>query len=142
MADRDAASREDLIHHAKAQRKAEVEPDGVADDLGWKAVTGVGRLGCGCHAGHLPVLTLSAKPRPKLTVPSRGGTLNGGRLPETSNCSCHPGKAGGLPLCAKQRVRHGAVAHRPGPREPADTVLSLTALGAGAVRVDARPGAS
>src|SRR5205085_10590700 len=32
---------------------------------------------------------------------SRGGTLNGGRLPETSNCSCHPGKAGGLPLCAK-----------------------------------------
>src|SRR3954469_4386563 len=32
---------------------------------------------------------------------SRGGTLNGGRLPETSNCFCHPGKAGGLPLCAK-----------------------------------------
>src|SRR4051795_12125135 len=32
---------------------------------------------------------------------SRGGTLNGGRLPETSNCFCHPGKAGGLPLCAQ-----------------------------------------
>jgi len=29
--------------------------------------------------------------------------LNGGRLPETSNCYCHPGKAGGLPLCAKLR---------------------------------------
>src|SRR3954447_17906935 len=42
MADRDGASREDLIHHAKAQRKAEVEPDGVADDLGWKAIAGVG----------------------------------------------------------------------------------------------------
>src|SRR4051812_3074364 len=35
---------------------------------------------------------------------SRGGTLNGGRLPETSNCFCHPGKAGGLPLCAKNRL--------------------------------------
>src|SRR3954452_7113068 len=39
---------------------------------------------------------------------SRGGTLNGGRLPETSNCFCHPGKAGGLPLCAKglDQCRH------------------------------------
>ena len=27
--------------------------------------------------------------------------MNGGRLPETSNCYCHPGKAGGLPWCAK-----------------------------------------
>jgi len=33
--------------------------------------------------------------------------LNGGRLPETSNCYCHPGKAGGLPLCAKTRSGEG-----------------------------------
>src|SRR3954471_5168177 len=38
---------------------------------------------------------------------SRGGTLNGGRLPETSNCFCHPGKAGGLPLCAKAVLAAG-----------------------------------
>jgi hypothetical protein len=49
--------------------KAEVEPDGVADDLARKAVAGVGGLGCGCHAGHLPVPAFPAKPRPKLTVP-------------------------------------------------------------------------
>src|SRR3954452_5731525 len=36
---------------------------------------------------------------------SRGGTLNGGRLPETSNCFCHPGKAGGLPLCANPTLQ-------------------------------------
>src|SRR4051794_7568094 len=69
MADRDAASRQHLLHHAKAQRKAEVEPDRVADDLGWKAIAGVGGLGAGCHAGHLPVPACPAKPRPKLTVP-------------------------------------------------------------------------
>src|SRR3982751_4461253 len=60
----DAAGGQHLFHHAQAQRKAEVEPDGVADDLAWKAVTGIRGLGCGCHASRLPVPTLSAKPRP------------------------------------------------------------------------------
>src|SRR3954453_17635776 len=59
-----------LLHHAQAQRKAEVEPNGVADDLARKAIAGVGRLGGRCHAGHLPVAAFPAKPRPKLTVPS------------------------------------------------------------------------
>src|SRR4051794_16049285 len=72
VADRDAASREDLIHHAQAQGKAEVEPNGVANDLGREAVAGVGRLGAGCQAGHLPVPACPAKPRPKLTVPRCG----------------------------------------------------------------------
>src|SRR4051794_3435526 len=58
-----------IFHHAKAQGKAKVEPDRVADDLGGKAIAGVGGLGAGCHAGHLPVPVLPAKPRPKLTVP-------------------------------------------------------------------------
>src|SRR3982751_3922779 len=71
MAHVDAAGGQHLVHHAQAQRKAEVEPHGVADDLVRKAVAGVGGLGCGCHAGHLPVPTFPAKPRPKLTVPSR-----------------------------------------------------------------------
>ena len=41
----DAARGQKFIHHAKAQRKTEVEPHGVADDLTWKAVAGVGGLG-------------------------------------------------------------------------------------------------
>src|SRR3954451_5054733 len=64
-----AAGGQHLFHHAQAQREPEVEPHGVADDLARKAVTGVRGLGCGCHASHLPVPALSAKPRPKLTVP-------------------------------------------------------------------------
>src|SRR3982751_4020252 len=58
MAHVDAAGGQHLFHHAQAQRKAEVEPNGVADDFARKAVAGVGGLGGGCHAGHLPVLTL------------------------------------------------------------------------------------
>src|SRR5215211_1171473 len=69
MAHDDAASRQHLFDHAQAQGKAEVQPHGVADDLAWKAVAGVGRLGYSCHAGHLPVPAFPAKPRPKLTVP-------------------------------------------------------------------------
>ena len=42
MAHVDAAGRQHLFHHAQAQRKAEVQPHGVADDLAWKAVTGIG----------------------------------------------------------------------------------------------------
>src|SRR3954452_24868950 len=69
MAHVEAAGGQHLFHHAQAQRKAEVEPHGVADDLARKAVAGVGGLGCRCHAGHLPVPALPAKPYPKLTVP-------------------------------------------------------------------------
>src|SRR3954463_2397573 len=69
MAHVDAAGRQPLFAHAQAQREAEVEPDGVADDLARKAVAGVGGLGCGCHARHLPVPACPATPRPKLTVP-------------------------------------------------------------------------
>src|SRR3954466_14907745 len=69
MAHLDAAGGQHLFDHAQAQGKAEVEPDGVADDLAWKAVAGVGGLGGECHARHRPVPALPAKPRPKLTVP-------------------------------------------------------------------------
>src|SRR3954468_12317733 len=70
MAHVDAAGGQHLCDHAQAQRKAEVEPDGVADDLAWKAVAGIRGLGGGGHAGPLPVPALPAKPRPKLTVPT------------------------------------------------------------------------
>src|SRR3954471_5556958 len=66
----DAAGGQHLFDHAQAQRKAEVQPHGVADDLARKAIAGVGGLGCGCHARHLPVPAFPAKPRPKLTVPT------------------------------------------------------------------------
>src|SRR3954471_24122072 len=58
----DAASREDLIHVAQAQRKAEVEPDRVADDLGREAIAGVARDGGRCHPVRLPGLVPHRKP--------------------------------------------------------------------------------
>jgi len=53
MADHDAAGGEDLIDVAQAQGKAEVEPDRVADDLGWKAIAGIAGKGGRCHPGRL-----------------------------------------------------------------------------------------
>ncbi len=43
MADQDASRGEHLLHHAEAQGKAEVEPDGMADHLSRKAVAGITR---------------------------------------------------------------------------------------------------
>src|SRR3954449_8289095 len=37
VTDVDAAGRQHLFDHAQAQREAEVQPHGVADDLAWKA---------------------------------------------------------------------------------------------------------
>src|SRR4029077_8910672 len=47
VADDDAAGRPQLLHHAQPERKAEIEPHGVADDLGWEPIPGVaGASGC------------------------------------------------------------------------------------------------
>jgi hypothetical protein len=43
MADRDATGGEDLIDVAQAEWKAKIEPDGMVDDLGRKAIAGVAR---------------------------------------------------------------------------------------------------
>src|SRR3954451_17905965 len=64
----DAVPGQHLFHHAQAEWKTEVVPHGVANNFARKAVSSVGRLGAGSHAGHLPVPALPAKPRPKLTV--------------------------------------------------------------------------
>jgi hypothetical protein len=50
MADLNASCREHLLDHAQAQGKAEVQPDGVADDLGRKAVAGIARITGRFHA--------------------------------------------------------------------------------------------
>src|SRR5215213_1707 len=44
VADRDAA-RKDLVHVAQAQGEAEIEPDGIADDLAREAVAGIAGTG-------------------------------------------------------------------------------------------------
>jgi hypothetical protein len=53
------------------------------------------------HFGRLSSRTRPSQSTLRVHGGSRVGTLNGGLLPETSNCYCHPGKAGGLPFYAK-----------------------------------------
>src|SRR4051794_25656853 len=71
VADRDAARGQRLLDHPQAEREAEVEPDGVADDLRREAVAGVGGRDRRRHArpvaGSPPARNL---PRANLTVPS------------------------------------------------------------------------
>ena len=54
VADEDAAGREHLFDHAKAERETEIQPDRVADDLGRKAVTGVSVRSEHRHTGRIP----------------------------------------------------------------------------------------
>ena len=47
VADDDAARGQHLLDHAQPERKAEIQPHGVADDLGWEPIAGVaGASGC------------------------------------------------------------------------------------------------
>ena len=58
----DAAGGQHVFDHAQAQRKAEVEPDRVADDLGREAVAGIAGAG-GCrHPAYLSAPIRSYKP--------------------------------------------------------------------------------
>src|SRR6516165_1885235 len=41
MADDDATRGQQLLHHAQPEREAEIEPDGMADDLSREAIPGV-----------------------------------------------------------------------------------------------------
>src|SRR6201994_4587900 len=41
VADDHAAGRQQLLHHAQPERKAEIEPDSMADDLGREPIPGV-----------------------------------------------------------------------------------------------------
>jgi len=62
MADDDAAGGEDLIDVAQAEWKAEIEPDGMADDLGRKAIAGVAGRGGRYHPVRLRDLAYLDKP--------------------------------------------------------------------------------
>jgi hypothetical protein len=78
---RNAASGEDLIDVAQAERVAEMEPHGEPDDLGWEAVAGIAGRSRRCHPVRLRGPDCAGKPdgqnfsmrlRPiKLTVPLR-----------------------------------------------------------------------
>src|SRR5271169_4365496 len=41
VADDDTARGQQLLHHAEAKREAEIQPDGMADDLGGEPIPGV-----------------------------------------------------------------------------------------------------
>jgi hypothetical protein len=64
VADDDAAGRQQLLNQAQPEREAEMEPGGVADDLGREPVTGVARAGGGRHAARL-------RPHPRRGKPGR-----------------------------------------------------------------------
>ena len=71
VADDDATRGQQLLHHAQTEREAEIQPNGVADDLGWESIAGVAG-GSGCrHPTRLPFPARPRKPprRSKLTVP-------------------------------------------------------------------------
>jgi hypothetical protein len=62
MADHDAACRQHLLNHAKAERKAKVQSDCLTDHLGWKAMAGIEGLGgWRTHLGGLPDLDRPSK---------------------------------------------------------------------------------
>ena len=61
MADDDAAGGQQLLYHTQPEREAEIQPDGVADDLGGEPAAGVaGASGC-CHPTRLLTLTRRRK---------------------------------------------------------------------------------
>ena len=41
IGDIDATLGQQILDIPKAQRKSEIQPDGILDDLGWKAVAGI-----------------------------------------------------------------------------------------------------
>lgn len=64
VTDDDAAGGQHLLNHAQAEREAEVQPQGVADDLGGKAVAGIGGRAGRCHAGPVASWLLQGKTAP------------------------------------------------------------------------------
>ena len=62
MADKNAAGGQHFLDHTQAERKAEIQPDRVADHLGWKAVAGVGGANGPRHPARLPGPPTHRKP--------------------------------------------------------------------------------
>jgi hypothetical protein len=72
MADDDGAGGEQLLYHTQPEREAEIQPDGVADDLGGEPVPGVAGASGYCQPTRLLTLTRRRKcsKATKLTVPA------------------------------------------------------------------------
>ena len=66
VADQDTPCRQHLLHHARAERKPEVKPDGTADHFSGEAVAAVARVAGRAHS--FPI-TASCHLQVKLTVP-------------------------------------------------------------------------
>ena len=62
VADGDAAGGQHLLNHAQAERKAEIQPDRVADDLSREAIAGIDRV---------PGVVMPACIACRLALPSR-----------------------------------------------------------------------
>ena len=62
MANEDAACGQHLLDHTQAEREAEIQPDGVADDLGREAVAGIAGANGRRHPVWLPALFAIRKP--------------------------------------------------------------------------------
>src|SRR4029077_14840119 len=66
VADDDAAGGEQLLDHAETQRAAEIQPYGMADNLGRKPITGIAQASERCHPTRLPILVCRRKPVPQV----------------------------------------------------------------------------
>ena len=73
MADDDVAGGEQFLHHAETKWEAEIQPHGMADNLGREPISGVAGASGRCHSTRLLTPTPRRKRvRPaKLTVPNR-----------------------------------------------------------------------
>src|SRR5215475_7873990 len=82
VADNNAARGEQLVHHAKTERKAEIQPHGMSDDLDREAISGIAGAG-GCRHPTRLLIPIRRRKYPratKLTVPLKGAGLRSERL--------------------------------------------------------------
>jgi hypothetical protein len=73
VADLNSAGRQHLFNHAQAERKAEVQPDRVADHLGWETVASVERWMGFLHAA---LYTKSRSHRVNVAMPVQRSTVS------------------------------------------------------------------
>jgi len=78
VADDDAAGGEQLLHHAETEQEAEIQPHGMADDLGREPIPGV----AGTSECRHPNRLLTSMPRRKRAWP-RGSQVDGAAAIDT-----------------------------------------------------------
>src|SRR5438132_8788383 len=96
VADDDAAGGEQLINHAETQREAEIQPYGMADNLGRKPIAGIAEASECRHPTRLPILVCRRKPVPQVdgAAPrhpircAMTGEIIAMKLPQTGGCLC------------------------------------------------------